>query len=168
MSTLAGTWRNTLTNSQREGWSSKAGPTESGIDIYIRGNFQQVYTGTAAATPTAPASVALDDTPITACDTYDISDTELQFSELTGVSMAWAIYLTKPQSSSRASRQNPFVLVTTQSAGETNVLVSATTGVLAGISAGQVFYAKFVAFGNVSPKLGRVGQEQIFRVTAQA
>jgi hypothetical protein len=168
MSLLSSNWRNVLTNAQRASWASKAGSNESGIDVYMRGNFQQLYTGTAASVATAPTSVALDDTPIAACDTYDISDTELQFSELTGVDMAWAIYLTKPQSSSRLSRENPFVLVTTQSAGETNVIVSPTTGILAGITAGQVFYARFVAFGNVAPKLGRVGQEQIFRVTAQA
>ena len=166
ISTLSSTWQNTLTESQRNGWASKAKPEESGIDVYVRANFQQLLTGLAAATPTAPASVALGDTPITAVGEYDIADGELDITLPAGTQTQYAYYLSKPQNASRAAQQFPFTYAGNAGAGDTELTISSVEGILAGITVGQVFYIRLVAFGSASPKLGRVGEQQIFRITA--
>lgn len=168
LASLAAAWQSTLTNAQRTAWGTKAGATESGIDVYTRSNFQQLLSGVAASVATPPTSVALDDSPITSAGPYDVSDGTLAFSELVGTNTSWNVYVSRPQSASREARQYPFVYNQYAGAADTSVNISASTGTLAGIAAGQVFYVRFVAFGSASPKLGRVGQQQIFRVTAQA
>lgn len=160
---LSGTWMNTLTESQRNGWAAKAKPEESGIDVYVRANFQQLLTGQAAATATAPASVALDDIPITAAFSYDISDGDMTCDIPAGTNIKYAMYVTAPQSASRAARQFPYVYVSPINPGLTTIDMSGVSR-LVGATAGQVFYLKMVAFGSASPKLGRVGQAQEFRV----
>lgn len=169
MTALSGTWANTLTESQRNSWAAKANPEESGIDVYTRANFQQLMTGLAAATPTAPASVALGDTPITDVGTYDISDNEWTVTIPAGTARDYALYLSKPQAASRLSRQYPFTIVngTDISPGTTVVAISSGNPWF-GATAGQVGYARLVCFGSASPNLGRVGQEQIFRVSLVA
>lgn len=168
IASLSASWQTVLTDSQRAGWAAKANPQESGIDVYTRANFQQLLTGLAAATPTAPASVALGDTPITGTGNYDIGDEELAFDLPAGTNISYAIYLTKPQVASRLSRQYSYQYAQPEGAGASGITIPAASGQLVGITAGQVFYARFVAFGSASPKLGRVGEAQEFRVTAQA
>lgn len=164
MSALSNNWQTVLTAGQRASWASKADPKESGIDVYVRGNFQQLLTGVAAAVATAPASVSLNDSPIGTPNTYDIGDEEWDITIPAGTNIQYALYITTPQSASRASRQYPFQLNQVVAPASSSITISAATGPLAGITAGQVFYARFVAFGSASTNLGRVGQEQIFRV----
>lgn len=167
MSTLSGTWLNTLTDSQRASWAAKAGAEESGIDVYVKANFQQLLAG-AAATPTAPTSVALDDVPITGEVAYTIGDETLSVSLPSATNVQYNVYISRWQTPSRSAKQYPFSYLLAADAGDSEISIDSGTGPLAGITAGMVFYVRFVAFGNLSTKLGRVGQQQIFRVVAAA
>lgn len=168
IATLAGLWQNTLTSVQRASWVSKADPAESGIDVFTRANFQQLLSGIAAHATTAPATVALDNTPITTVGNYDISDGQWEVAIPADSEVAWNVFVSAPQSASRLSRQFNYTYNQNVQADQAAIDISATVGKLAGIAAGQVFYVRLVPFGDAAPKLGRVGQAQEFRVVAQA
>lgn len=170
MSSLSGAWQTTLTTPQRNAWAAKAKPSESGIDVYVRANFQQLMSGLAPAVATPPASVSLNDTPITGiAPTYDLSDDEMIFGAAlpTGTDVMYNVYVSKPQSASRLSRQFPFAYLTNVAPAATDFTVP-SPNVLQGATIGQVFYLRFVCFGTDAPNLGRVGEEQIFRGVVQA
>jgi hypothetical protein len=112
--------------------------------------------------------VALGDTPVPTPGTYSIGDETLTMELPAGTAVGYAVYMTKPQSSSRLSRQFSYSFNRSMVAGESDPTISAASGTLAGIAAGQVFYMRLVAYGSASPKLGRVGTAQEFRVAAVA
>jgi len=169
MTTLSAMWKNTLTGSQRSSWTAKAPDEQSGIDVFIRGNFQQLLTATEVAATTAPATLALVVDPISSVGTFDVSDGELSIQLATGTDFSYAVYLTKPQSASRDARQFPYSFVATQEQGAVVIDLSAQqiSGPLVGLTAGQVFYIRLVAFGTGTKK-GQVAQAQEFRCVAVA
>lgn len=165
MATLSAAWQTVLTSPQRAAWAAKADPTESGIDVYTRGNFQQLLSGGYASTPTAPASPALDNTPIVDSGTYDISDGTWTVAVPADTGTAWNVFVTTFQPASQLSRSNSYTWCQFVEADQTEIAFLGITDKLDGIAAGQVFYVRMVPFGHTG-KLGRVGQAQEFRVLA--
>jgi hypothetical protein len=168
MATLSNAWRVTLTATQRASWSALAGPSESGIDAFVRGNFQPLQFEGNEPTLTAPSSTVLGEVPITAVGTYDVSDKTLAITfPNAGADIAYSVYTSRPQSASRGAQQFPFVLTTSADAGDSDLNFVAGQPPFTAI-AGQVFYIRLVPWGNNGSLLGRVGQEQIFRVNCVA
>lgn len=164
MNALSAAWKSTLTGAQRAGWTALAVDKESGIDAFVKGNFQQLITVSGAYTAAAPASISIVTAPMVTDGEYAISGQEIGLTNPGTSQVKWAAYVTKPQSASRASRQFNYQYATAV-AGVDGTVNLADNPLLADAVAGQVIYLRMVPFGSASPKLGQVGTAQEFRIT---
>lgn len=176
LTSLAASWRATLTALQRAAWSAIASPTESGIDAYVRANVNLLQTAEGTLhgpVLAAPASAALS-TPYVVVTDPVIDDSAntlvLTVPAATDRKCGYAVYLAPPQSPSRASRQFPFTFLGQVASDEDTPVTIPIPFAFQGATA-KVQYVRLVAVGYDSSggdPVGTVGTPQEFRLTIVA
>jgi hypothetical protein len=172
MTAVAAAWRSTLTSGERAAWAAIAGESSSGIDAYVGGNSVAMLAGVARV-DTAPASGSLSVPPITVDPVLDESANTLSVT----VPVLWdgearaAVFLTAPQSASRASRQFNFLFAgsTADAATGAQAVSIPTTHPAFNAAVGDVVYVRVVPFAQADyPQAGAKGQGQEYRVIVTA
>lgn len=166
LTSLAAAWASTLTTAQRAAWAAIAPASSSGIDTYVKAN-AQILLAAQARQDTAPASVSLPASPLSAI-TFDVSDSAIKFTNTDADADLYVnIYAQQtPQEPSQLSQKGHTTYLGTINltvAGANSQSVVPFPGLDAAV-VGDVVYVRFVQF-NVD---GRVAQEQIERLTAVA
>jgi hypothetical protein len=168
ITSLASAWRTVLTSLQRADWESIAGSTASGINAYAKGNDQRLLAGIARVDD-APDSASLSNLPITTLPVVDASAHTITSAVPAGETLTtvnYNVYLSAPQSASRASQQFPFQFAgysTPLSAGDPISIAVPVGHPGYNLTAGQVVYVRIVGFGNETADEGKVGTDQTFR-----
>jgi hypothetical protein len=161
---LASAWRSSLVDADRAGWTAIAGPTESGIDAYIKGNAQRLLGGDAQI-PTAPDSLALAASPAVA-PVVDASAHSITFAAIgSDPDISGNVFVSRPQASSRLSRQFGFTFAgrfADVSTGGTVTL--GVTHPAYNLVAGDIVYVRLVQYAAAAAtNAGAVAPDQEFR-----
>lgn len=169
---IATAWRSTLTTLQRAGWEGLASPTESGINVYTRGNAVAMLSGNPREDD-FPASANLAFSPIVVNPVADASAHTVAVT----IPVDWsgeaqgAVFVSAPQSASRASQQFNFLFIghtDVDSSGVQTIAVPATHPAF-NMVAGQVVYVRVVPFAQADgANTGKGGAAQDFRVIVVA
>lgn len=161
---IAAAWL-TLSQTQRDNWSAIADAESSGIDAYVKGNFQLLMGGDARVDD-APASLALPSPQL--FDGCTLEENTGPGEDEPGLVLPSAfagygcnLYVSSPQSPTRASRQYPFRYAGTFGNGDESVNFPSGHPA-ASIVSGQVVYCRLVEYNDD----GQVATAQTFRLRA--
>jgi len=166
LASISAAWVSVLTGPQRAAWEAIAGEESSGIGAFNKSNSQVLIAGNSRI-DTAPVSLAFANPPVVDTPVVDESANTVSITFDAANLGQTNVYISSPQSVSRASRQFNYLYANTSgvdATGATALAIPATHPAF-NVQVGQVVYVRLVAFDNTT---GAVGIAQEFRVTATA
>lgn len=167
---IAAAWRATLTGTQRAGWEALAGPKESGINVFTAANMQRLINGSAEPRVDAFPPTRSLSAPLVASIIADASAHTLTPNVPPGEvdNIRTNVYVTAPQSASRASRQFEYALAGYMEGDDTAFTLDATDRAYPMV-AGDVVYVKLVQYGQSGGDFaGQIAQPLEFRCVVVA
>lgn len=163
---ITAAWVATLTILQRAGWETISPPESSGIDSFVKGN-SLILLGGNTRVDAPPATLAQTSDPITGTPVVDASADTVALTIPAANTGRTAIFVSAPQSASRAARQFNFLYIgatAIDATGAQTVAIPTTHPAFAAV-AGQIVYVRTV---NYQHDTGQVAIGQEFRVTVVA